>query len=309
MCHVAHKMVDRLSVLVCTRDCEPINGYQRFEWVRQSLDSDIRVLHLHRDIPQDPSEHPDFWNIWRNVISAVHPEVIDTVFGSEIYILQLAKVLDAAPFIVDLEREIVPVSASMIRQSPKDNWQYIPKAVRPYYQTKICILGPESTGKTTLCKMLAEHFQTSVIPEYGRTYDAVFKQGKNWTAHDFHQIAHSQVILRDEITSRSSYISFEDTDLLQTLVWAEYLLGAIPDTLHKFLETWVPSDFYLLLEPNVPWIDDGTRYDAHDTTRYWFFETLEKFLKNMNLPYKVISAKEWPARFNAAKEIVSDLAG
>ena len=111
MCDVASELVDELSVLVCTRDCEPIEGNLRFTWMQASVKSNVQVLHLHRNIPQEPSEHPDFWNIWRETIQELHPESIDMVFGSEFYVNRLATELDAEPFVIDRERTMVPVSS------------------------------------------------------------------------------------------------------------------------------------------------------------------------------------------------------
>ena len=35
---------------------------------------------------------------------------------------------------------------------------------------KIVLFGPESTGKTTLAKQLAKHYNTVWVPEYAREY-------------------------------------------------------------------------------------------------------------------------------------------
>ena len=83
LCDVASEMVDILTVLLCTRDCEPIDGIMRLNWLQESVRLNVRVVHLHRDIPQEPGEHPDFWDIWRDAIKELHPEPIDLVFGSQ----------------------------------------------------------------------------------------------------------------------------------------------------------------------------------------------------------------------------------
>ena len=65
-CQVARQRVDELTVLVCSHDAEPIPGTLRAQWMRDSLPyPGIHIIHMHRDIPQVPEDHPDFWNIWK----------------------------------------------------------------------------------------------------------------------------------------------------------------------------------------------------------------------------------------------------
>ncbi len=304
LCDVASEMVDILTVLVCTRDCESIDGIMRLNWLQESVKPNVRVVHLHRDIPQEPSEHPEFWNIWRDTIKGLHPESIDLVFGSENYILRLAMELDAEPFVLDKQRDLVPVSSTDIRLNPKAHWQYIPGAVRAFYQKRFCILGPESTGKSQLSQDLATQFMTRHVPEYGRTYDEMFRQGKNWQASDFIAIARGHQALQKQIARRAGYVYFEDTDLLQTIVWAEYLLGEVPGELSRLLENWDFAHYYLLLNPDVTWSNDGTRYSGDTEVRAWFFGKLESLLVDLQLPYQVINGSDWSARGNTAKAAV-----
>ena len=67
-------------------------------------------------------------------------------------------------------RSTVPISGTMIRQDPLRHWSYIPRCVRPYFVKRICLFGPESTGKSTLAQQLGEDFGTVVVPEFARTY-------------------------------------------------------------------------------------------------------------------------------------------
>jgi HTH-type transcriptional regulator, transcriptional repressor of NAD biosynthesis genes len=306
MCDVASGLVDELTVLVCTRDCEPIDGNLRYQWMKESVKGNVQIVHLHRDIPQEPSEHPDFWNIWRETIKELHPESIDLVFGSEDYVIRLASELGAEPFIIDKDRAKVPVSSTLIRSNPRDHWEYIPRAVRHFYQKRICLLGPESTGKSELSQMLAKEFKTSHVPEYGRTYDAEFKQGKNWGPSDFVSIAKGHLALQKQIAQHSGYVFFEDTDLLQTVVWSEYLLGTVPDEVTTLIPDWDFADFYLLLKPDIVWVDDGTRYSGDTSVRNWFFSRLEGHLTALKLPFQVVSGDDWSLREKLARVLVGE---
>jgi HTH-type transcriptional regulator, transcriptional repressor of NAD biosynthesis genes len=67
-------------------------------------------------------------------------------------------------------RELVSISGTKIRENPYQHWDYLPEVVRPCFVKKVCIFGPESTGKSTLTKKLAEHFHTSYVHEYARPF-------------------------------------------------------------------------------------------------------------------------------------------
>lgn len=296
LCDVASRLVDELTVLVCTRDCEPIDGDLRAEWVRRSVRPNVRVVHMHRDVPQEPGDDPDFWDIWAALVKEHHPAPIDIVFGSEDYVIKLAEVVGASPFIVDRERRQVPVSATAIRNDPVAQWAHIPPVVRPYYQRRICLLGPESVGKTTLAEALGRHFQTLVVPEYGRDHDALYRKGMGWGPADFVAIARGHAALRTEISMRAGPICIEDTDLIQTMAWADYLLGGIPEQLVAQMSGWAPADHYLLLAPDVPWIDDGTRYEKDAAARFRFFDVLKALLQRHDLAFDVITGDDWASR-------------
>ncbi len=304
VCDIASALVDELTVLVCSRDCEPIDGELRFAWLRDLVNDDVNVVHLHQEIPQQPSENDDFWNIWRTTIKQLIPNPIDWVFGSEEYVPRLAKELNAKPLIIDQPRQMMPVSATKIRHNPRQYWQHIPSVVRPYYQKRVCLLGAESAGKSQLTEALSQQFSTLAVPEYGRFYDQISKQGKNWCSDDFLLIAQGHVSLQQQIACRAGYLYFEDTDLLQTIVWAEYLLGEVPDVLKNRLKKWQPANFYLLLSDEVPWINDGSRYCVDAKDRNWFFKKLKSLLTQFKLPYETITGSKWNAREKSAQQAV-----
>lgn len=308
LCEVARARVDRLTVLVCSHDAEPIPGDLRARWMADSLrGTGIRLCHMHRDIPQEPSEHPDFWPIWKAAIAEYHPEPIAWVFGSEPYVVPLAETLSARPFIVDLDRRAVPVSASQIRADPAAHWPHVPPPVRPYFQRRITLLGPESAGKTTLAATLARDLDAGIIPEYGRDYDALFRGGAGWTEADFIAIAEGHLALAGPIARAAAPLLIEDTDPLQTLVWAEYLLGHAPPALQALLHQMPLPDLYLLLGPQVAWRDDGTRYCGDPAVRQWFCDRLTHWLDRLGARWANIDASDWPARQAQARAAIGQL--
>ncbi|MDO5641715.1 MAG: AAA family ATPase [Paracoccus sp. (in: a-proteobacteria)] len=306
LCEVASARVDRLSVLLCSHDAEPIPGHLRAQWMAQCLrGTGIRLIHMHRDIPQEPADHPDFWAIWKSAITEHHPEPIDWVFGSEAYVLPLARTLAARPFVVDPARRAVPVSASAIRSDPARHWAHVPPPVRGYFQTRITLIGPESAGKTVMAEKLAARFGAGLIPEYGRAYDALFRAGKGWQPQDFAAIIDGHLALAGPLARASGPLVIEDTDPIQTLVWAEYLLGNIPPALLERIVSCPLPDLYLRLGAQTEWHDDGTRYSGDQARRDWFANRLDIWLDRLGATRVDIDTPGWDARQTEAETAVT----
>ena len=307
LCRAAMAMCDRLSILVCTRDVEPIPGDLRAHWMRSLLPG-ARILHMHRDIPQEPADHPDFWSIWRRAVAEHHPEPIDRVFGSEPYVARLAAELDAEPVLVDPDRLAFPVSGTAVRTDPAGNWAHVPGVVRPWYQKRVVTFGPESVGKTTLAGRLAERLGSPYVPEYGRTYDlarGLYRGDAAWGADDFQRIAEGHVALRAAIAPTAGPILAEDTDPLLTAVWAKMLTGSSIPELEDGTEL---ADLYLLLDTDVPWRNDGTRYFGDDR-RSQFRTLCREMLDRREARIAVIGGNDWRDREEQAWRAVQAIQG
>ncbi len=285
LCDFARAYCDELTVLVCTRDVEPIDGALRLAWMRE-LCPGARVVHYDKDVPQEPSEHPDFWTIWRGIAKEAHPEPVDFVFASEDYGQRLAQELGAKYVPFDPARDAVPVSGTDIRNAPFAHWRFLPPPVRAHYAKSVCLHGPESTGKSTLSKALAAHFGTVAAPEYGRTYCEVF--GSECDADDLRAIVRGHDAQDFAARRQANRILIQDTDAVMTAVWADMLLGHRPDDLDHVART---ADLYILCDIDIPWKFDGTRYTqlSADETRRRFFDLCRAELERRQLPYVFVS--------------------
>lgn len=260
----ARGQVDALTVLVCSVAREPIPGRTRFRWVAESH-PDCRVIHVAEEVPQAPEEHPQFWEIWTELI-ARYAGGVDVVFTSEAYGDELARRLGCRHVCVDLARSTYPVSGTVIRQDPLHWWEYLPAIVRPSYVHRVAILGAESTGKTTLAEQLATEFATSWAPEFGRAY-CEGRDPRDLSLDDFDAIARGQIAAEDSAAAAANRIVICDTDVRTTATWSEMILG------HR--SNWVAQaaterqySHVLLLAPDVPWINDGTRVLGEQRTRH-----------------------------------------
>ena len=251
----ARACVDELIVLVCSIRRESIPGATRYAWVRDAH-PDCRVVHVAEEVPQAPEDDPEFWPIWTDLI-ARYAGRVDRVFTSETYGDELARRIGAVHISVDRERCVVPVSGSAIRAAPLRHWQYIPANVRPFYALRVALLGTESTGKTTLAQRLAERFDTAWVREYGREYCDT-RPAMSLTLPDFEAIAWAQATIEDEAAVDANRVLICDTELHTTATWSDLTIGMRP--------AWLTAaararryDLVLLLDHDLPWVDDGTR--------------------------------------------------
>src|SRR5207302_10464947 len=128
----------------------------------------------------------------------------DFVFASEDYGRRLAEELGAKFVPVDRERGAVPVSGTAVRSDPMANWSFIPRCVRPYFAKRVCVFGPESSGKTTLARRLADHFRTAWVPEYARTL--LEANGGDVRCEDMEVIARGQAAAEDALARNANRV-------------------------------------------------------------------------------------------------------
>lgn len=171
---------------------------------------------------------------------------------------------------------------------------------------KVVLYGPESTGKTTLSRQLANHYNTLWVPEYAREYlqDKWDAEQKICEPNDLIPIAIGQIETENKLTKKVSDILICDTDLLETKVYSEaYYVGSCDPLLEKFaLQN--KYDLYLLTNIDIPWEKDDLRDkpDNREEMFTYFKETLDLYRR----PYKLVkgSRKE---RFQIAVSTINKL--
>ena len=152
---------------------------------------------------------------------------------------------------------------------------------------KIGIIGPESTGKSTLAKELAEQFHGTYVPEYPREY-IERKGSKEVTYDELCEIAKHQIEQIKQIANGQQPIVFFDTELIVTKVWFDYSFGRVPEWLEEAIKAY-PMDLYLLTYPDLPWQPDPARYNGSDAMRQELFERYESEIQALDIPYSVIT--------------------
>lgn len=169
---------------------------------------------------------------------------------------------------------------------------------------RICLHGPESTGKSTLATHLAAHLGCEVVPEYGRAYCEA--HGTDIGMAELVHIAEVQGAMNRAAAARAKalhtpHVLF-DTDPLITEVWAQMMFGESDIWFRGFTEY---AELYLLLDIDLPFIDDGLRVYAEADDRRHFFGLCKAELEARGVRYALIRG-EGEARFAAALAAIED---
>ena len=152
---------------------------------------------------------------------------------------------------------------------------------------KVAIIGPESTGKTTLAQQLAQQFKGTYVPEYAREY--IERKGTRDVSFDeLCDIARHQIEEIKAVSGQLSAVSFFDTELIVTKVWFDYAFGRVPEWLDEAIKRY-PMDVYLLTAPDIPWQADPARYHGSQAMRQELFDRYEAEIQALDIPYYIIT--------------------
>ena len=190
---------------------------------------------------------------------------------------------------------------------------------------KVVVVGPESTGKTTLCELLARHYNTLWCPEYAREY--LLKHGMNYNYDNLLFIAKQQLRMEDDYTSmvndqwsmekdltsethsplttHHSPLLFIDTDMYVMKVWCEFVF----DKCHKWILEQIVNrsyDLYLLCNIDLPWTKDELREYPDPAPRKKLYQIYKDIMINQSTPWIEISGSA-DERFQKAIKVVDQL--
>ncbi len=170
---------------------------------------------------------------------------------------------------------------------------------------KIALFGPESTGKTTLSRQLASHFQTNWAPEFARNYllNKLNETGQICEPEDLLPIAIGQTKLENDALLTSNQFLFCDTCLLVTKVFSELYYNFCDPILEKAARKH-KYDLFFLTDIDVPWEEDQLRDSPND--RIETFQVFKKALIDNDKPYIRLSGNA-EERLQKAIQIVENL--
>lgn len=299
-------------VLSVSQDKKEINHKERFMWLKNITEDMENVEVFEIFSTNTDKDSYDWFEGVRDIVSYIG-DPIDVVFSGDDYKgNNLWERLYPNSKIVYFERDKYPISSTEIRCNPYQYFEYIPACVREYYTKKICVIGTESCGKSTLVRNLAKAYNTSYVEEAGRYICDEAGGIDNMQKYHYFSILFEHKRLEKKALKNANKVLFIDTDSLITLYY--YKLGFLEDDLEsKNFERLATSisylnqyDLYLFLEPDVEWVQDGTRTYGDDFIRKNNNEILKDILKKNNISYVTIIGN-YQERYLKAKEYVNSL--
>lgn len=269
----AATMVDKLYVVLSYdgkrfKEDPRLSLKNRLLWLKTTFKDlpHIQVIYV------DETEcrpYPDGWKDWADKVklalayaAGTETEKINKIFSSEPeYTEGYNKYWpNAEHVVIDAERKEVNISATEIRDNPFKFWSYMPSIVRKHYVRKICIIGTESCGKTTLTKYLSKIYQTSWVEEYGRKFceQDMCMDESLLQYDDYALIAARRYEDELQATKTANKILFADTNAFITNFYCRLYEGSFHPMVDEY-ETLEKYDLTLVLASDVEWVADGLR--------------------------------------------------
>ena len=154
--------------------------------------------------------------------------------------------------------------------------------------TKVIVTGPESSGKTTLCKQLSEQFKIPFTEEYSRKY--IDNLDRKYLQEDLVIIAKEQ-LKNEQLTRSNKQLSLHDTDLITLKIWSEYKYGNCNDWIISQIEQQKQEKrFYFLCSPDIPWESDPQRENPHNRDK--LFEIYKVELEQLGHNYFILEGQK-----------------
>jgi NadR type nicotinamide-nucleotide adenylyltransferase len=189
--------------------------------------------------------------------------------------------------LVDRPRQKVRISATAVREDPYANWGFLEPPVRGWFAKRVCVVGAESTGTTTLANALADHLQTSRVEEYGREYSEYKLRANDpeWRSEEFVSIAEEQARREDMAAREANRVLVCDTNAFATVLWHRRYMGAQSRDV-QFVAAKGRCDLYLLTGDEIPFVQDGLRDGEH--IRHEMHGWFEQALSSQRVPWYLL---------------------
>ena len=271
---------ERVFVIVCDHPSQTIPGELRAACLREAHPT-ATVIRIDDNLPDDDSA------AWAENTKRILGFAPAAVFTSENYGDPYARFLGSTHVLVDRERVRIPCSGTMIRQDPLAHLDWLSPFMRAWYVKRVCVIGAESTGTTTLAQSLATHYQTEWVPEYGREYcENNWNEGYVWRTEEFTHIATEQLRMENLAARTANRVLICDTDALATSVWHErYLNRPSPEVLAIALSR--PHDLYILTGDEINFVQDGLR--DGEQIRHAMHQRFREVLADWGTPWLEVS--------------------
>ncbi len=302
--HLGHAHVIRFACAMCERVTVVVDRVAG-EWpdaacraaaLRQDCAGlPVTVVALPEPTPQQPDDHPAFWDFWRDTLRATCGGVPDALACAVDYGVPLAAAVGCTLLPLDIAREAIPLCATAIRADPWALWDRMLPHARGPYLARVAVEGPESTGKSTIARAIAAQLGFTYAPEWAKCFiEQSVRQGRAFAEPDLLTIARGHCAAARSLELVACQALIADTSLLTTLVWGRFLYGrsdARIETLFAEEEARAPSQRWFFT-PDTPWVADAHRDVAADPaapeTRRRFWDLLVAEAERRGLTYEIV---------------------
>jgi len=286
--HRGHKLLidtateqsEQTVVIVAAKPTDTIPGELRAQWL-QEIHPTARVMLI--DDRYDATDS----RIWAENTLRWLGRAPDAVFTSEDYGDRYCELMGSNHVSVDKPRGRVPISGTAVRTDPYANWDFIEPPVRGWFAKRVCVIGAESTGTTTLARALAQQLQTVWVAEYGREYSEVklAKNDHDWRSDEFTAIANEQTRREEEAARRANRVLICDTNAFATVLWHRRYMGSHSAAVEAIARQG-HCDLYFLTGDEIPFVQDGLRDGEH--IRHEMHRWFEAALSAQSAPWHII---------------------
>lgn len=260
----------KVTVIVCAKPTDDVSGELRAQWL-QEIHPAAHVM-----VIDDRHDENDV-TVWAANTIRWLGTAPDAVFTSEDYGGPYARAMGSIHVSVDRQRIRVPCSGTRVRRNPFEMWHCLEAPARAWYALRVCVVGAESTGTTTLAQALARHYETVWVPEYGREYSSLkqLRGDARWTSDEFVLIAGEQKTREERAAREAHRVLICDTNAFATALWHRRYVGH-DDERVRAATSDARCDLYLLTGDEIPFVHDGLRDGEHlrSDMHRWFEEAL-----------------------------------
>lgn len=346
--HQAKRSHDGVILIACGRENDRgakigLGLTKRFRYVRETFKED-ELVHVVKVDETGIPEYPEGWSQWLELVEEqVQQNLVDkvdiTIYVGEKEYEEKLNILRPDWKVVRINRELLPISATKIRENPTKYWRQIAKPFRRHFSKNVLIAGSASGGKTTLVKDLARSYGSSFSLEYARYYQKKYNvldeelNGKDYT----YLLANQYRQTSNEIEgSGNNGLVIADTNSTVTKAYMDWYLTTdkkmaekqgkmlIKESEKKALDlqyaTTIEQEKWaliLIIPPVTRYIDDHFRdmTMAEDAVRWAFHQHLMTLFKEAGLMDKVVVLESVPTesdpqgfygRYTEAQRIIKE---
>jgi NadR type nicotinamide-nucleotide adenylyltransferase len=348
----AFKKVDRLIVIIAGTEHDIPHPKYRLKWM-QEIYNNPNILIIRINDIYDPDDNK-LWSTltkkWLGIIeydpssiksleyidvltqysSNIIDVIPDYVFTSELYgepwanNLNLNSTKKCKHILVDLHRQLVPISATQVRKDPFKYKNFIDKRVYKFYTKRFVFIGPECVYKTRIIKDISKILNLPFVSEYGDEFCNQLCCNQSiesieWTDEMFYHIAETQNNNENILAENNSHILC-DTNILSTIIFSERYMGyelKLPDNILDHLEEFKINTIYILMNyTDVNFQQNGTNTREIDikkcpitieqSVREWMYNKILKKLNDNKYNYHKLSGTTYEQKLNAALTLIKN---